>query len=140
MSNIARTLGGKVTEGGSVYGSYTEYTESESQSTTVSATPQAKVSLTTPSLDSGNYKIAWYSETNNSAGFFGQVGVQVDYSATLIGDTVEESENSSTWQGRSGFKVVNLSGVHTISIKFYRAGGAGTASIRSARIEITRVS
>lgn len=118
-------------------------------------TPQATtaalttgLTLTTPSIPAGRYKIGWYYEWayDDIANNF-QAQVQVDNTTTLMNQNSEPSDSGGAGPGgtdqrhpNSGFGYVNLAaGIHFIDIDY---GGIGPASatLWRARLEIRRVS
>jgi hypothetical protein len=120
-----------------VYGTQRVYASSEGESSTSSGTFQTKVTLTTPSVPAGTYRIEWYAEhrqqsTSNSA----LRRVQLD--GVDISNESVEMKDTTNWVGRSGFYEGALSsGVHTVTIQY--ATENSTTRIRRARLSFIRV-
>lgn len=113
-----------------------QYAESEGESTTTSGTLQTKLTLTTPNLTNGTYRIGYCFEiSNGSNGVLSEVQVKVG--ATVISLSTFEADDD--YHPHGGFKNMTVSGVTSITIK-YRDITSGTAKIRNARLEIWRVS
>lgn len=124
------------------FGTYFQNAASEGSSTTTSTTFQQKVTMTTPSLPSGDYRIGWYFEwqhTDTSTDFRARVRLN---NTTNLMEQQEEPQDGGTdqWRPTSGYMVQTLSGANTIDLDYSRVGGSGTAGIRRARLEIWRVS
>jgi hypothetical protein len=100
---------------------------------TTNSTFQTKLSLTTPSLPSGNYRLGWTAAIKGS----GEVRARVDDGTTTY--TSSSAITPTDFNSFGGFKhFTALSGVHTFNIK-YRAI-SGTATIKEARLEFWRTS
>lgn len=114
--------------------------ESEGESSTTSTSEQTKVTITTPSLPLGKYRIGWYYEWNGSSGSQ-DVEVQVYDGGTVLARHEEAPEDTDAWDGQGGFKYISsISGVHNFYIKYKTQSSSATARIRRARLEIWRVS
>ena len=129
--------------GDSTFGSEFQQASSDAQSTTTSTTFQQKLRMTTGSLPSGTYRIAWYYEYHLTSTSYDQRGrVQINDTIT-IQEIREESQDSGSdqWYPCGGFYYHTGSGVLNIDIDFCRSSSeGGTAYIRNARLEIWRVS
>ena len=120
----------------SVFGSQYQYSSEDKESTTTSTTLQTKVTLTTGSLPSGNYRIGYTFEVSNTSnGVLTEVEVKVG--ASVIALPTMEAANDYVLFG--GFCRSALSGVVTATIK-YRVLTTGTAKIRRSRLELYRIS
>lgn len=124
----------------SVYGSEFQEASSDTESSTTSSTFQQKLRMTTSSLPSGTYRIAWYYEwrlTITTNDFKAQV--QINDTITLMEHQQEPQDSGDDqYNNHSGFYYSTGSGVLNIDIDY--SSGAGTAYIRRARLEIWRVS
>jgi len=118
-----------------VFGTQYAYAESEGLSTTSSTSLQTKLTLTTPNLPSGTYRVGYTFELSNASnGVLSEVQVQEDGSAIAV--TTFEADNDYHTLG--GFKEMSLSGVNSFTIK-YRVVSSGTCQIRRARLEFWRL-
>jgi parallel beta-helix repeat protein len=123
-----------------MYGTEFQEASSETESSTTSQTYQEKLSLATPSLPAGTYRIGWYCELRSDiAGKRSQVRVQVDNTTDLC--YVTKDPGTSEKYSFCGFKYESLSAAtHTIDMDYSAAESRMTAYIRRARLEIWRVS
>jgi hypothetical protein len=123
-----------------VYGAEFQIASALAETTTTSATPQTKVTLTTTDLPSGTYKIftAWLA---------GSSSAQQDmiFDVTLNGTpqgtnpTMNiESKDTNTTNTLSRTFYLPLSGVNDIVLRYSSEGG-NTTSISDATIELIRV-
>lgn len=133
----ATTGGGGGGGGGStVFGSEYQYNSSDGESSTTSTLWQTKVSLVTPALPAGTYRIGYTYQpgvdTNSVLGEF-----RVQRNAVTISQSTFESDNDRHLWG--GFFHVATSGVQTITIQYCSPDGYAAAQIRRARLEIWRV-
>lgn len=117
------------------FGSNYSYIESEGESTTTATSYITKVSLVTPTLPVGNYRIDYSSEVNVTSS--GIIEVQVTVGATPIAEY--SHQNSNSWPSLGGFKQMNLSGVQTITISYRLQSVGQTAKIRKTRLSIYRI-
>ena len=108
----------------------------------------AGLTLTTPSIPAGRYRIAWYYEWAYDDTFTNYIGrVQLKNTTTLAEHNAEPSDSGGGGPGGtdqrfpvSGFAHVNLTaGVHFIDVDFGSSSGT-TATLWRVRIEIRRVS
>jgi hypothetical protein len=115
------------------------YAESEEIDSTTSLTYLEKLKLTTPSIPAGTYKLDWCCSVANSNGDR-RVEVKIELNdTTIINELMKPKVDGTDFTSLSGFKHISLTaGVHFIDMD-YRAL-ANTASIRRARIELSRVS
>lgn len=114
-----------------------QYAESEAVSSTSGTTLVTKVSFTTASLVSGDYFIYYTCEGANS-GNNDLVTLEVDYSGTVIAQSDLDTEDPNIYQPFSGFRRVNIAGVHTVRLQFANSLLGATASVRRARIYLAR--
>lgn len=122
---------------GSLFGSEFKDAESYGESSTSSSSYINKVFLVTGDLPSGKYRIEWSASicsTDKS------MELKAYEDGGDIIDEVEINDNyiKSKWKAYSGFRVMDLSGVHTFKVD-YNGNGSGTAKIRHSRINIWRV-
>jgi len=125
---------------GNNFGANYQYAESESESSTTSGSYQTKLTLTTPSLALGNYRMQFSYEmyTSDSDANYQMIQNDVTVLHQIEHTSVDEFEKH-TWLGQSGFKhFTALSGVNTFKIQ-YNDDGGGSAKIRRARLELWRV-
>ena len=114
-------------------GAYFQEEESEEISSTTNGTFQTKLSLTTPTLPSGNYRLGWTASIKGG----GEARARVDDGTTTY--TSSAAITPTDYNAFGGFKHFSaLSGAHTFNIK-YRAL-SGTAFIKEARLEFWRTS
>ncbi len=113
--------------------------DSEGESTTTSGSFQTKLAYSAGVMNPDiPYRIGWYCEVNNSS-TSGRTEIQVDYDGNVIALPSIESEDTSDWVPFSGFFYLDAgTEVSTITIK-YRRLSSGTAKIRRARLELTKV-
>ena len=129
--------------GSSIFGSEMQQTSSDGLSSTTSTTFQQKLRMTTASLPSGTYRIAWSYEwrcQNTSYDFRGQVQIN---DTTTIMEQRQESQDAGSDQlhKNSGFYYHTGSGVLDIDVDYCISDGAGgSAYIQRARLEIWRAS
>jgi len=122
-----------------VFGQGYDYASAETQTTTTSTSPVNKLTMTTSSLDAGDYKINWYYEwrrDSNSSDFRAQVVID---STTTIMEQSEESQDNNSWHTEGGFyNHTFTAGSHTIELDYW-GESTSTSYIRRARIELWRV-
>ena len=129
-----------------IVGSEYQFVESAGESSTTAEYPGSittKLTLTTPSIPAGTYRISWFYTWRFSSLSNDFVGL-VDIDATTnILTHIQEPKDTSTTQRAvvSGFYTIILTAaVHSIVLSFARDGGGGTAFISNARLEIFRIS
>jgi hypothetical protein len=141
LSQLEDAIGGVTASGGGgIYGSYYAYAKSDGVSSTNSTAWVNKISLTTSSIPSGDYKINWYAEMHrNSQANDLLFRVYLDNTTELCNINHEHSDQSN-WFPLSGFDVVTLaSGTHTVAVQFAGETTGNTSDIRRARVDITRI-
>lgn len=121
-----------------VFGQNVQDEEDEAEINTTSGTPVPALTLTTPALPAGRYRIGWYAELKRDTGGVATStvtlnGTTVKFSDSPVGDDANEEFDIS------GFAFRDLSGVNTIVLNYYSIDG-GTVRIRRRRLEIWRVS
>lgn len=109
--------------------------------TTTLSTWENKLSLTTPSLETGSYIIIAQANISGSKSNT-QMSVQAQWDNTDTFGTLNAIAGlaDSETQFTAHTIEASVSGVHTIDIDFKKAGGSGYVSIREARITYWRVS
>ena len=120
----------------------TEYQSSESDGadTTNGTSWSEKLTLTTPSLPSGDYIIQWsYQWKMSDSGTLFKGRVQINNAGDLTQHEQVPSFESNNHQV-SGFAVRPLSGVNDIDLDYTSDSGGKTAEISKARLCIWRVS
>ena len=119
-----------------MHGTHYQYAASDTESTTTSTTLQVKTTLTTGSLPSGDYRLAYTAEVSNASnGVLTEIEVKLD--GVVVALPNMEADNDYLLFG--GFVVQTLSGVVTATIS-HRVQTTGTSKIRRARLELWRVS
>lgn len=122
------------------FGKEYNYSASEGQSDTNSTTPVNKLTMTTPTLPAGDYKIEFSYEWKRAT-ISQDFEAEVLLDGTAIMEQNEESKDTNSWHPLSGFIVTALTNAtHTIVINFWGENGGNTSSIRRARLNIYRVS
>jgi len=128
--------------GTSIFGSYFQhnYTEEERRSYSNPYSQYApSVTITTPSLPLGLYRIGWYAEmtiTSTSS----QIGSIAFLNGVEIGAEYIEPYDGGNWYAFHGFKYEALSGVNVIKVATGKyKGGSGQYFTRRQRLEIWRV-
>jgi len=120
-----------------VFGTQFQQVSSLGISSTISDIFQTKLTLTTPSLPSGTYRIGWMMQYNNlSISNYSDVRCQLN-NVTTLSESLIEHKDPSNYPDFVGFAYQSLSGVNTIDLD-YRASGS-TTNVRNARIELWRV-
>ena len=121
------------------FGSDYQFENDESESATTSTTFQNKLTLTTPSIPAGNYKITAHAEITNDSGDK-PVVVQIVLDGSLTNDFFYAPKFEDEYLPFQSFASTALiAGVHDIDIDFAATSEGGTAKIRRARLEIFRV-
>jgi hypothetical protein len=119
-----------------------QYAESLAESTTTSTTYQNKLTLTTPTLAAGDYRIAWgfdFSIDTNDRSI--QYRVQVDNTTTLSEAQTYSSFAVDGANGSGFAKVTLTNATHFIDIDYRRSSASSsTVRIKNARIDIWRLS
>jgi hypothetical protein len=125
----------------SAYGSGQVDAESEGANSTSSTTYQTKLTLTTPSLTSGKYKIEYQFEFYDAVGDFADVQVLHETTEIAFSQYTGRGAFDENYSLHSGFyNLDSISGVNNFYIK-YRASGFGSVCyIRRARLNLIRVS
>lgn len=127
-----------------VPGSYYQYEESSGSSNTTSTNFQTKLTLTTPTIPIGTYRIGWKFQWQlSSTTLFYSARIRVN-GATIESFTIQpQNATTSVRHPVSGFDTITLSGspqVVTFTIQYCVLSGSATAYIQSAALEICRVS
>jgi hypothetical protein len=129
------------------YGTHHQKTETTVELSNTSETPVEYLSMTTPIVPAGDYRIDWFVVGRNSnAGGKWRLGVQVDDTTDLIdpaGDgRMEErgiAADASQRLTREGSRTVTLTNAaHTIDIDLSQSG-PGTATVYQGGLVIRRV-
>jgi hypothetical protein len=128
-----------------VFGSYYVDVSSDTSTNTTSNVFQTKVTLTTPSVPAGVYRVAcnfgyWQSSTTTTNYF--QAQLLEDATTSVWGLYANNNSSSviSPGYSASGFAYRTLTaGVHTYNLQYRRQGGNHTCNIVNARVEFWRV-
>lgn len=118
-----------------------EYSSDDTVSTTTSVTFVTKLLHTTADLDLGHYLVfaqAVLSGSANNTETEGQV--LLDGTTVIQSVTARLSRTDAEFVMMTMYVLDEISGVHTIAIRYRKSGGSGSASIRSARIILWRIS
>lgn len=128
--------------GTSIFGSYFQhnYTEEERRSYSNPFSEYApSVTITTPSLPLGLYRIGWYAEMNIDS-TSSQIGTLAFLNGLVIGAEYIEPKDGRNWYAFHGFKYEALSGVNVIKVATGKySGGSGQYFTRRQRLEIWRI-
>ena len=105
---------------------------------------QQKLRLTTPSLETGNYKIIFYYEwqgcDKDLKGHKGQIQINDTDTIHERSGNPDNMGSNNDWDMASGhYNADNISGVKNIDIDYGTQNAAETVKIRRARLEIWRV-
>ncbi len=123
-----------------VFNNEIQEASSELEESTTSATYVTKLTMTTPNLPEGKYRIGWSAEVKTSS-TSGCTMLQTHIDSTIIAESQVEAKDIKDWQPRNGFYYGTLSGVNNIYMDYSTGYTSNcTASIRRARLEIWRVS
>ncbi len=120
-----------------VYMTEFQYASSDAESSTTSTTLQTKVTLTTPSIPAGDYRLGWTWEGSHS-----NSGIIAEFEVAFDGVVVAlpTFEYDDDYLAYGGFVVQTLaSGARTATIKYRTQTATGTALIRRARLEFWRI-
>ena len=123
-----------------VFGEDEQREESLGESTTTSATPQAKVQLVTGAL-TGTYRIGYGAKVNNNDKV-GEARLYNVTDASQFGDVHQSRVKDSTenYPTISGAYEIVLAGVSkTIELQYYDVAGGQTQKIKDAFVEFWRV-
>lgn len=118
-----------------------QYAESLGISSTTATTFQTKVTLTTPSIPAGTYRIGWvYAVSHSTANRRSEQRITIDGTQVYIVDP-ELSRTGDNWPGSGFHQVVFASTAsHTIQLEYRRQSVTSfTVSIKEGRLEIWRV-
>ena len=126
-----------------VFGQNSTYAVSEALSTTTSASYQTKLTLTTPTLEAGTYRVGltfgWYGTSTSrfcNARLFQDATTSIWSMSSYPGGTATTVISSAAgfWQGSLA------AGVHTFALQYSTSNAANTMGIQQARIEFWRIS
>lgn len=121
-----------------VFGNNFQQSESLGVDTTSSTTPQVKTSITTPSLPSGTYRIAFSCVFANNYNSGGIVQLYDSTAASVLSQSEPELRGFDHPQGESGFAYVAFSGVKTFELR-YSNKNSNSVEISYGRLEFWRV-
>lgn len=122
------------------FGTQFQQATDDTVSSTTSTAFINKLTMTTPSLPSGTYRVGWYSELNSTAANY-STSVRIQLNATTtIGERIQEAQDTRDIHNFGGYVFLTLSGINSFNLDYAKVGGgAGNASIRRSRIEIWRI-
>lgn len=118
-----------------------QFERDDAESTTTSTTYQNKLTLTTGSVDAGDYDIQWYYETGHSSASQKCRARVFLNGATELANTIIEPKDSANYYGIGGIDRQTLAaGVQTVAIDYsVNPGSTGTSKIRRARLKLFKV-
>jgi len=131
-----------------IYGTEYQYIESPSVVVTNSTAYVKKVTMTTPNLPAGTYRVGWkysWNYNNTTRDFKGRILVDNTTQYDVLRIEPKDSAGSFGATGTnqkhiaSGFFNTTFSGIHTIDIEFATQTSANSASMWDARLEFWRV-
>lgn len=124
-----------------IYGSYYQLSESLTSSSSNSTSPQTKVTLTTPSLPLGTYKItAHWMWNRNTASNSARFDVTLNGTAQGTNATMEmEAGDTTDWRPETRIFYRTISGINTILLRYWGESTGNRTSISDASLEIIRV-
>ena len=127
--------------GGGVFGEGFTEASSEGESSSTTLAWIEKLSMTTPTVSAGKYRIGWsYEFQTTSSSMTGKVRIQQD-DTTEVCDVEFRVTPDSGWIGQAGFKYLTLgSGSYTFDMDFAPVNGGKAMQLRRARLEFWRVS
>lgn len=120
---------------------YRDYEESLSSSNTTSTTFQTKVTLTTPTLPAGKYRIGWtYAYSHGQADRRSEHRIYVDSTTSLYVVEPDEARGTGYFYPGGGFADITFgsAATHTIVLQ-YRCVNVSSMNIKEARLEIWRI-
>lgn len=124
--------------GSTLFGTQHQYAESEGASSTNLTAYQTKVTMTTPSLPSGDYIVQYQCEIADQNA--DPMNMQARLDGTEIGHShFPDDIYTDLYMMTSGYKVVNIAGVHVLDIRYRAYTVTYTAYIRRARVRIYRI-
>lgn len=133
-----------------LFGGQFQVASSDVVSTTNSTTPLNKVSLVTPSLPIGSYRVAVNYEWNGSS-TSQEFLSQVTYNAAIVRDHKQRPSSKQGTFGSTGsgqkynselvfYFTIVAPGIQTINLDWYSNNAGANASIWNSSIELWRVS
>lgn len=127
-----------------IFGSFFQDVESLGLSSTTSTTYQTKLTLTTPSLPIGRYRLGWtYSWSYSSTGDDFEARILLNTTTQIMAHAQEPKDSGTDQLHRhSGFEYIDVTspGVQTIDLQWRTDDGSETAWIQRTRMEFWRVS
>ena len=121
-----------------IFGTEYQYEASESESTTSSTTFQNKVTLTTPTIPAGFYRVEITYEVTNDSGDK-PVVTQTTLDAVEFNESAYAPKFEDEYLVKTSFAAQALTNdTHEIELNFRATSEGGTAKIRRARIELFR--
>ena len=124
-----------------IFGQGQQYADNESQQDDNTDIYAEYLSLTTPSLPAGTYRIGWtvrYSASTASTN--GEVRVQVNISTTVEAEVVEISSAGERKTFARFESYVHAGGTMQVDIDMRRSAGPGTFSVFESHLELWRAS
>lgn len=126
-----------------VFGDYRQDAASDGVSTTSSSAYQNKVTMTTPNLPPGRYRIGWSCDYASDKAAR-SVRLRVLAGGTTIAEPMPNvGPGANDFFPACGFGYTQTSGVTTVTLDFSTQAGGGPTyhvSVRNARLELWRVS
>ena len=124
-----------------LFGKKYQYATSDTETSNTSTTTYVnKVTLTTPSLVSGTYRVSWTFQWRASAANRG-IKYRIQVGGVEILAPIEFAASTASLPLCSGSRIVPaISGVKTITLDFLLGIGTGTVYMKNAVVEIWRIS
>jgi hypothetical protein len=129
--------------GGALFGSEYQDATNGTFATVTGTTWTTHLTMTTPALPAGRYRVGWYYEwAHNSLTTSFRGRVQVDGVTDLMNQVQEPKDTAITQrQPVGGFAYVNLSAAaHAITVQFSASAAGSTARMQMSSLEIWRIS
>jgi len=122
-----------------VFGDHAQYIENITPSDTSSAVFTEYLSLVTPVIEAGTYRIGWvFQYEASTATTEGEYRLEIDNTTNVDTETlIIASANERKSYANISFEAL-AAGSHTIDLDFRRSGGPGIFTIDDAKIEIWR--
>lgn len=135
-----KTLQQLNTDRGGVFGQFQQFAENLTALGTTSAVFATFLTLTSPVVEAGTYRLGvvfQYSASNGST--VGEYKLELDNATTLELQTLAVASAGEEKTYANIGQTAILAGAHTIDIEIRRSAGSGTFTIDDAKLEVWRV-